>query len=121
MQIFSQHYFLTVRIIFSHFNICDKITQQIVTVGKYQFIFNQWSRMKCRSLSVVILALLACVAFVRGQQDSCNFDSDCKDKGDDRCCSAYGFCGVGPDYCKLGNLVRLIMLVVSDIFNSALY
>ena len=58
--------------------------------------------MKCsRHLAVVILAF-SCAAFVKGQQDACTFDIECKDKGDDRCCSAYGFCGVGPDYCKIG-------------------
>ena len=66
--------------------------------------------MKCGIMSRVSSSVVIQASFylslllisVSGQQDSCTFDIDCKDKGDDRCCSAYGFCGVGPDFCRTG-------------------
>ena len=36
---------------------------------------------------------------VSAQANTCDVDTDCRGG---QCCSTYGYCGSGPDYCRLG-------------------
>ena len=53
--------------------------------------------------ALLILVTLAYLAVIPVKsQFTCNNDADC---GGNQCCSTYGYCGVGPDYCRAGKSV----------------
>jgi hypothetical protein len=53
-------------------------------------------------ISVLIVAF-AHYRHLADAQGTCSIDQDCKAG---QCCSSYGYCGLGPDYCRPGTLTK---------------
>ena len=53
-----------------------------------------------RRFLLLVLFLDCCILLKRSHaQGNCDIDEDC---GGGQCCSTYGYCGSGPDYCRPG-------------------
>ena len=51
---------------------------------------------------IVLIYFLSCFCSPVVSQFTCTGDVDCTGN---QCCSTYGYCGTGPDYCRTGKLV----------------
>ena len=60
-----------------------------------------------RALQVILVILFCSILppVTYAQFARCDNDADC---GGGQCCSTYGYCGSGPDYCRAGKTFTLI-------------
>ena len=55
---------------------------------------------KTRRFLLLVVVLVPCILLKRSEaQGDCDIDEDCRAG---QCCSTYGYCGSGPDYCRPG-------------------
>ena len=63
---------------------------------------------KTRRFLLLVLVLVPCILLKRSEaQGDCDIDEDCRAG---QCCSTYGYCGSGPDYCRPGKFPNYWLL-----------
>ena len=63
---------------------------------------------KTRRFLLLVVALVPCILLKRSEaQGDCDIDEDCRAG---QCCSTYGYCGSGPDYCRPGKFPNYWLL-----------
>ena len=53
---------------------------------------------------IVLIYFLSCFCSPVVSQFTCTGDVDCTGN---QCCSTYGYCGTGPDYCRTGKKISV--------------
>ena len=70
---------------------------------------------------IVLIYFLSCFCSPVVSQFTCTGDVDCTGN---QCCSTYGYCGTGPDYCRTGKKIKVgfekksTRIIVSDLFKG---
>ena len=61
---------------------------------------------------IVLIYFLSCFCSPVVSQFTCTGDVDCTGN---QCCSTYGYCGTGPDYCRTGKKIEFsLSLIISE-------
>ena len=60
---------------------------------------------------IVLIYFLSCFCSPVVSQFTCTGDVDCTGN---QCCSTYGYCGTGPDYCRTGKKTEFSLRVCAD-------
>ena len=58
---------------------------------------------------IVLIYFLSCFCSPVVSQFTCTGDVDCTGN---QCCSTYGYCGTGPDYCRTGKKIEFSLSLI---------